>query len=161
MKLFIGLLLLFLPTATDSGSSTIQDSLKCNDDISRVEISDKNNSIVLGFDENHIYMIINEEIKNSVNSSMVEVFKHENELFYDSQGLFLPGEPPFLTSTKIDIPSDEVELKFEHGDIEFLYAKQVDIRFEDIIFPNGSSVLRNFYIEDLEQFVLKYRSACF
>lgn len=123
-----------------------------------LEISDKYSEVRLGLTDSKVYMIFSNTIKDLANKSFESQSLIDTNSFKDSEGNFILPEYPILKSNRIEFSFDEIEsISFNNGKLSFKYSDQPQISFEDILSYNGVEVLRNFYVEDLENFALLFR----
>ncbi len=121
------------------------------------EITDKHNEVRLGLTENSVYMIVSERVREIANKNFQDQSSIEENNFKDSEGNFISSFTTYLESNKIEYERDEIiEVKFINGKVSFHYLNTPEISFEDIFSTNGTKALNNFYVEDLEAFVLAY-----
>lgn len=122
------------------------------------EISDKYSEVRLGLTETSIYMIFSEGIRTLANNEIINQSNIDAHYFEDSEGNFINGETPLLTSNRIEFFYDDIKsISFVNGKINFEYKKNNNLKFEDIYSYKGTKVINNFYIEDLELFINTYR----
>lgn len=120
-----------------------------------LEISDKNDQIRLGITNSSVYMIIDDDLVYKMNQTIAYLNNRESMFFEDSAGNFIPYTYHPLTSNVIEIPLEEIDnINFNKGKLSFSYNAVQDIPLEDVIFPNGTAALDNFFVEDLEQFFI-------
>ncbi len=121
------------------------------------EITDKYNEVRLGITENSIYMVVSEDVREIVNKNFQNQSIIEANNFEDSEGNFISGYTSYLANNKIEYNHDEIiEVKFLNGKLSFDYLNTPEVSFEDIFSTNGTKALNNFYVEDLEAFILAY-----
>ncbi|RNC85458.1 MAG: hypothetical protein ED557_01410 [Balneola sp.] len=121
------------------------------------EISDKFNEVRLGITETSIYMVVSERVRDIANKNFQDQNSIEENNFKDSEGNFISSYTTYLESNKIEYSHDEIiEVKFLNGKLSFNYLNTPEIGFEDIFSTNGIKALNNFYVEDLEAFILAY-----
>ena len=124
------------------------------------EITDKFNEVRLGLTENSVYMIFTERIKNISNNKFKEQYLIEAENFEDSEGNFLSNSATRLTSNSLEILFKDIQtINFRNGKLNFEYYSSSVVGFEEIQSFNGTNVLNNFYIEDLESFVFMFNKS--
>lgn len=123
------------------------------------EITDKHNEVRLGITENSIYMVVSERVREIANKNFQNQSLIEENNFKDSEGNFISGYTTYLASNKIEYNHDEIiEVRFLNGKLSFNYLNTPEIGFEDIFSTNGTKALNNFYVEDLEAFILAYHN---
>ena len=122
-----------------------------------IEITDKYNQVRLGLTNHSVYMILDEKVLDNFNTKLSTSYKNEMEFFYDSDGNFIPSNHTYLQTEKISIKLKYIsQVNFSNGKLDFTYSKSQDLYFEDVVTPNGSYALENFFVEDLERFYLAF-----
>jgi hypothetical protein len=153
-SLFILIILLF--SAVNVAASPFE---RDSDDKKLIEIEDKYNEVKLGMTEKKVYMIFSENVREIANQGFEHDYKLTTQDFTDSQGNFIIGESRYLPSNTIEIPIEDIEkLDFSNGKLSFEYQRNNPIIFEDIRTYDGMKALNNFYVEDLERFVVTFNN---
>ncbi len=122
-----------------------------------LEITDKYNEVKIGLTESTIYMVFSERVRDIANNNFGTQYQENLQAFEDSDGNFINSSLNKLESNRIEFHiNDIVEIKFRNGKLNFVYETKPKIGFEDIYSFNGAKALENFYIEDLEKFILLF-----
>tara|TARA_R110000868_G_scaffold304437_23_gene565438 strand:- start:1483 stop:1983 length:501 start_codon:yes stop_codon:yes gene_type:complete len=121
------------------------------------EITDRYNEVKLGITESTVYMIFSEQVRDIANRNFISLHNIDSHTFLDSDGNFITGNVNYLESNKIEFNKSEIsEINFNNGKLNFGYKSNPKIGFEDIYSYNGTKVIENFYIEDVEEFILTF-----
>ena len=122
-----------------------------------LEITDRFNEVKMGLTENSVYMIFSENARSVVNKNFQNQYEADNQKFEDSEGNFIVGPAHFLETNKIEYQIVDISgISFTNGKLSFEYKRKADIGFEDIFSFDGTRVLNNFYVEDLEAFIFTF-----
>lgn len=125
-----------------------------------IEINDKFDEVKIGVTESTVFMIFSEKVKNFANNAFGVQHQANLQAFEDSDGNFIRGFNINLKSNRIEINKEDIsEIVFKNGRINFIYHTKPKIGFEDIYSINGTKALENFYVEDLEKFILTYSNS--
>ncbi|GAB5408929.1 MAG: hypothetical protein BalsKO_12940 [Balneolaceae bacterium] len=138
-------------------SSPVYSNIVLNSGKIIFEISDKFNEVKFGVTENTVYMVFSEKVKEFANLTFG--YQHQADLhaFEDSGGNFISGTINNLESNRIEFQKEDIsEINFRNGKLNFVYKSKPKIGFEDIYSSNGTKVIENFYVEDLEEFILTF-----
>lgn len=128
-----------------------------NNQINIFEISDKYDEVKLGMTDRTVYMIFTDGAREMVNREFEEEYKIASQAFFDSEGNFIIGEALSLNSNFLSVPITDIEyIEFKNGKLLFHYSSQTKIGFEDVKTHQGVDALDNFYVEDLEHFILMF-----
>ena len=153
------LFILLIVSSSQSFSFSDPSPIPGNDD-PILQITDKYNEIQLGFTESKLYMIVSDAARELANQEFIIQFKRDSDSFADSNGSFLITEnAPHLESNLIEYNLEDIDgLEFKNGSLKFSYRNKQTMGFEDILSYNGTKALENFYVEDLELFVITYNN---
>lgn len=123
-----------------------------------LEITDKYNEVTLGITSNSVYLKFDKNVKDYVNQELIEEHNLQANQFIDSEGFFVPGSMILLKENKLEYLFSEIEtILFHQGKLTFKYVDKKEFVFEDILNTDGNQALKNFYLEDLEQFYHTYK----
>ncbi len=123
------------------------------------EITDKFNEVRFGLTESTIYMVFSERIRGIANKTFMFQHQLDTHAFEDSEGNFISGNALNLESNKIELERSNIsEISFKNGKMSFTYQTNPKVGFEDIYSYNGTKAIENFYLEDLEAFILTFSS---
>ncbi len=123
------------------------------------EITDKFNEVRFGLTESTIYMVFSEKIRGIANKTFMYHHLLDAHAFEDSDGNFISGNAITLDSNKIEFDRNNIsEISFKNGKMSFTYQTSPKVGFEDIYSYNGTKAIENFYLEDLEAFILTFSS---
>lgn len=143
---------------------TFNSVLKANPELpdniqtTHIEITDKYNEVKLGINDQSVYMLFTEYAREVVNKEFENKHWLDKQSFSDSEGNFIIGNTQFLRSNRIEISIKDIErVTFKNGVLNFEYNNSQELAFDDIQSFNGTNVLQNFYVEDLERFVITFR----
>lgn len=158
MKIVSSLLLLSLLLLSSLPVYATSNAITDADPEVLIEFYDKYNEVKLGLTENSVFMEFTTQLREQMNRELAEKHNNDIESFVDSGGEFIIGHPVTLRSNTLRYTLDDIEsIEFDRGKLTFEYLRKSDIGFEDIISSNGIKALSNFYVEDLEEFILTYR----
>lgn len=122
------------------------------------EINDKYNEVTLALTSNSIYIEFDKSVKDYVNQELIEEHNLQANQFIDSEGFFVPGSMILLKENKLEYLFSELEtVLFHQGKLTFKYIDKKEFVFEDILNTDGNQALKNFYLEDLEEFFHTYK----
>lgn len=129
-----------------------------SDQFTILEITDKYNEVTLGITSNSVYLKFDKNVKDYVNQELIEEHNLQANQFIDSEGFFVPGSMILLKENKLEYLFSEIEtVLFHQGKLTFKYIGKKEFVFEDILNTDGNQALKNFYLEDLEQFYHTYK----
>lgn len=121
------------------------------------EITDKFSEVKFGITESTIYMVFSERVKDIANKTFGYQHQLDMQAFEDSEGNFINGNLTSLESNRIEFNINDIaEISFKNGKLNFVYQSKPKIGFEDIYSYNGTKAIENFYVEDLEKFILTF-----
>ena len=122
-----------------------------------LEISDRFNEVKMGLTENSVYMIFSEHARSVVNKNFQNQYEVDSHKFEDSEGNFIVSPAHYLENNKIEYQIDDISgINFSNGKLSFVYKSKSGIGFEDIYSFDGTRALNNFYVEDLEAFIVTF-----
>lgn len=122
-----------------------------------LEITDRFNEVKMGLTENSVYMIFSENARSVANKNFQTQYEVDSQKFEDSEGNFIVGPANYLESNKVEYQLDDISgINFTNGKLSFVYKNKSGISFEDIYSFDGTRALNNFYVEDLEAFIVTF-----
>lgn len=128
------------------------------DDEVLIAFYDKYNEVRIGLTDHSVFMELDPQTLDLNNRNFQDLHRNELDSFVDSGGEFILGEKIVLQSNVIEYELNDLsDIIFKNGKISFIYLQKKDLVFEDILSVYGNKVLDNFYVEDLERLVLRYR----
>ncbi|MEO1022038.1 MAG: hypothetical protein AAFW89_05790 [Bacteroidota bacterium] len=138
-------LLLFTVSAVNAGETTESDNKPI------VEITDPSSLLKFGLTQTHLYLEFPNEIREHLNQSLVDSYSIEEDYFFDSDGLFILGDPIVLESNRIEYSIQDIKnVEIVDGHLIFQYTSKHHLGFEDILLIDGTLAIDQFLANDLQ-----------